>query len=146
MIKFFKRLFGTKRQNDALINTLKKDHKDLVNIYVSINKAMEKNDFHKAQTELKKFVHEYNKHILLEDTQLYIALEEKYQDKKQVLKTIRTIAKDMNGITRTISFFEKKYQHINSNNKEEFLKEFHNIGEVLTKRVEFEEERLYTLL
>jgi hypothetical protein len=52
----------------------------------------------------------------------------------------------MNDITRTITFFEKKYKIINNSNKEEFLAELDNIGEVLVKRVEFEEERLYTLL
>jgi len=146
MIQFFKKLFGTKKQNNALIDTLKGDHKNLVNIYTKIHKAVEKNNFAQAQSELKNFVHEYNKHILLEDTQLYIALEEKYKDKKQILKTIRSIGKDMNDITRTITFFEKKYKIINNSNKEEFLAELDNIGEVLVKRVEFEEERLYTLL
>ena len=107
---------------------------------------MEDNNFVAAQNSVKKFINEYNRHILLEDTQLYIALEEMYADKKHILKTIQTIERDMNAITRAITFFERKFKTINYENRDIFMEEFKYIGQVLVDRVELEEERLYPLL
>ena len=148
MFEFFKKLFRQKEENKEknLISILKNDHQKLLKVYTNINKAMEKNDFVQATYEVKKFISEYNKHILLEDTNLYIVLEEKYKNKKQILKTIEKIEKDMNSITRAISFFERKYKTINYENRDIFMEEFKHIGQVLTERVELEEERLYPLL
>jgi len=95
---------------------------------------------------LKKFINLYNKHILLEDTQLYIALKEKYNDKKTVLKVIQDIEKDMDAITRALKFFERKYTIINEDKKDLFIEELEHIGKVLVERVTLEEERLYPLL
>jgi len=147
MFGFLKNIFSSKEKKEKnIISILKDDHKRLIDIYVKIDKAMDKNDFVLAQHEVANFVREYNKHILLEDTQLYVALEEKYQDKKHILKTIKAISKDMNAITRAITFFERKYKEINYNNRDIFMEEFKHIGSVLTQRVELEEERLYPLL
>jgi len=146
MFEFIKKLFNKKNDKNELISTLKNDHKKLIQIYQEIDKAIEIDDFFNAQQNLKKFTENYNKHILLEDTQLYIALENQYKDSKQILKVIKTISKDMNGITRAITFFEKKYLNINANNKEEFMEEFKEIGIILLDRIELEEERLYPLL
>jgi len=148
MFQFIKKLFGQNKvaKENNLINILKNDHQNLIKIYVNIDKAMEKNDFTQAQYEVKKFISEYNKHILLEDTKLYIALEDKYREKKQILKTIEKIEKDMNSITRAITFFERKYKIINHDNRDIFMEELKHIGQVLTERVELEEERLYPLL
>ena len=146
MFEFIKKLFNKKNDKNELISTLKNDHKKLIQIYQEIDKAIEIDDFFNAQQNLKKFTENYNKHILLEDTQLYIALENQYKDSKQILKVIKTISKDMNSITRAITFFEKKYHNINANNKEEFMEEFKEIGTILLDRIELEEERLYPLL
>jgi len=148
MFEFLKNLFSTKKENNFinLIDILKNDHKNLIEIYQKIDNYIEKNDFTNAKQELKKFINKYNRHILLEDTQLYITLEEQYKDKKQILKVIHSISKDMNSITRAITFFEKKYSEINENNKNEFKEEFREIGTILLDRVELEEERLYPLL
>jgi len=84
MFSFFTKFFNKKNESNEnnLITTLKNDHKKLIDIYVKIDKAMEKNDFVQAKYEIKNFVNEYNKHILLEDTQLYIALEENFKNYK----------------------------------------------------------------
>jgi len=146
VFEFFKKLFKKDNQEQSLIDTLKKDHQKLIEVYTKISNAINKDDFEQTKILVKEFVGEYNKHILLEDVELYVALEEKYKEKKQILRTIKTIEKDMNNITKTITFFERKYKEITPNNKDLFLEEFRNIGRVLTQRVELEEERLYPLL
>jgi DNA-directed RNA polymerase subunit L len=148
MFSFLKKIFGSTndKTEHELISTLKNDHKNLIKLYKNVEDYLQKDDFVSTKKELKKFVSLYNRHILLEDTQLYISLEEKYKEQKQILKTIKSISKDMNSITRAITFFEKKYPSINSENKEMFLEEFREIGKILLDRVDLEEERLYTLL
>jgi len=150
MISFFKKLFTQKKevsQDTNLIDILKDDHKRLIGIYSKINKNIQKNDFVNTQKLVGEFISEYNKHILLEDTKLYIELKEKYKEHQSILNTIKNIEKDMNGITKVINSFEKKYiNNINNSNKEEFIKNLIEIGEILTQRIELEEERLYSLL
>ena len=148
MISFFKKIFQKKEQNNEknLISILINDHKNLIQIYEKIDKLMEKNDFINVQYEVKKFISEYNKHIVLEDTHLYIALEEKYKDKPEILNTIKNISKDMHAISKTITLFEKKHTTLNHDNKTIFEEEFKYIGQILLARIELEEERLYPLL
>ena len=143
MFQFLKKMFEKK---NPLISTLKDDHQKLFELYKYLLDETEKNNFANVQNGVKKFVNEYNKHILLEDTQLYVALEEKYKDRKTILRTIKDIEKDMDAITRAIKFFEKKYSLINYENRDIFLEELKYIGQVLTDRVKLEEERLYPLL
>jgi len=116
MISFFKKLFTQKKevsQDTNLIDILKDDHKRLIGIYSKINKNIQKNDFVNTQKLVGEFISEYNKHILLEDTKLYIELKEKYKEHQSILNTIKNLIE---------------------------------IGEILTQRIELEEERLYSLL
>jgi regulator of sigma D len=145
-LDFIKNLLKPKNAHNGLIDTLKKDHQKLFEIYTNISKSLQSNRFLDVQNSVKQFVNEYNKHILLEDTQLYVALEEKYKNRKTILRTIKDIEKDMNSITRAIKFFEKKYSQVNYDNRDIFEEELKYIGQVLTDRVQLEEERLYPLL
>jgi len=146
MISIIKKLFKKEDEHKGLIDNLIEDHKNLLGIYTEMVTEIKNDNFAEVQSLLNKFMQEYRKHILIEDTKLYIALEEKYKDKKQVLSTIQDISKDMDKITKSLNFFKRKYSVINEANRNEFIKELEEIGAVLVERIELEEERLYTLL
>jgi regulator of sigma D len=98
------------------------------------------------QRLLTQFLTLYKNHILLEDTKLYIGLQEKYKDHFRITKMIDEMQKEMNGITRVVTMFVRKYEHeLNYSNLEEFSNELSKIGQALAKRITTEEERLYPL-
>ena len=149
MFEFIKKIFKQKENNNNdynLIDLLKKDHQKLISICNKIEIELNNNNFQIIKEELQKFITDYNKHIIVEDTQLYIKLKEKYKEQTQILNTIKNIENDMNTITNTILDFEKKFDTINSDNKEAFWSELKSIESILIQRIELEEERLYTLL
>jgi len=140
---FLKKWF---KKDNYLITTLKKDHLNLLNIFNELKEISQENDFEKIQSQIKLFVNEYYKHILLEDTQLYQALKEKYQNEPHIAQSIINLEKEMNKITRAIKFFDRKYSNgLNKNNKDIYLEELNHIGNILKERIDLEEERLYPL-
>jgi tetratricopeptide (TPR) repeat protein len=143
MFKLLKSFFATKQTD--LIVSLKKDHQKLLEIYNQLDKLVEQNEFTKAYKSFKEFILEYNKHILIEDTKLYKQLKELYENQPQILEAITIIENDMNSITKCIHNFEKTFKEITQENKQAFLEELHIIGNVLTQRINLEEERLYPL-
>ena len=146
MFDFIKNLFQKKDNNEDLINLLIKDHQKLFELYTELHKSLESKNFEEIRLSIKHFVNAYHQHILLEDTKLYVALEEKYKGKKTILETIKVIEKDMNEITRSIKFFERKHMSLTPDKLNSCIEELNYIGEVLTRRVELEENRLYNLL
>ena len=146
MFDFIKNFFKQEDKNKNLISLLIKDHQKLFELYTELHKSLESKNFEEIRLSIKHFVNAYHQHILLEDTKLYVALEEKYKDKKTILETIKVIEKDMNEITRSIKFFEKKYISLTPDKLNSCIEELNYIGEVLTRRVELEENRLYNLL
>jgi len=139
----FKSLFikeNTFYQN-KLIQELNKEHKNLFNLYLKIS---EETNSKKRLNLLKKFYYDYHLHILKEDKQLYSHLLVKYRFIPEKHQFIKEKQEEMTKITEFIENFAKKYSTIESVSSEEFKKDLGNLGEALTKRVEFEENQLYS--
>ena len=144
MFSFLQKFFGTKESK--LIKILENDHKELLKIYNEIVKKSREMKYNEVQKLLREFLVAYKNHILLEDTKLYIGLQEKYQDHFRVVKMIDEMQKEMNGITRTVTIFVRKYENdLNYSNLEEFSNDLSKIGQALGRRITTEEERLYPL-
>jgi len=138
----FKSMFikETKLYQNELINNLHKEHQTLFNIYLQLND--EKNN--KKRLKLfKKFYYEYHLHILKEDKQLYTFLLNKYTFVPETFNKIKEKEKEMQEITAFIEGMAKKYSTLSAIESEDFQKDLNTVGEVLTKRVEFEEKELY---
>ena len=147
MLALFKNIFrGFKKD---LINGFHKEHQTLIKIYGEINKSIEKENYKKTKKLLDKFYKNYHKHILKEDNYFYTYLRKKFRQEKNtdLLNFIDQKQKEMENITVFIKHFLKKYQSPKTikNNIKEFKKEFESLGTELTKRVEFEEKKLYPL-
>jgi regulator of sigma D len=144
MFNFFKKFFGNKESK--LIKILENDHKELLKIYNEMVKKSREMKYNEVKNLLKQFLVAYKNHILLEDTKLYIGLQDKYKDYFRVAKMIDEMQKEMNGITRTVTMFVRKYENdLNYSNLEEFSNELSQIGQALGRRITTEEERLYPL-
>ena len=139
----FKSLFikeNTLYQN-KLIQELNQEHQNLFNLYLKISKETN----HKKKLNLlKKFYYDYHLHILKEDKQLYSHLFIKYRFIPETYKFIKEKQEEMKKITEFIESFAKKYSTIESIKKENFNTYLEKLGEALTQRVEFEENKLYT--
>jgi len=144
MISFLKNFF--RKKENHLITVLENDHKELLKIYNEMVQKSKEMKYKEIKTLLHKFLILYKNHILLEDTKLYIGLQNKYKDYFRVAKMIEDMQKEMNGITRTVTMFVRKYEHsLSYSNLEEFSNELSQIGQALGKRITTEEERLYPL-
>ena len=124
-----------------LIQELNKEHQHLFNLYVQITKET---NLKKKLNLLKKFYYDYHLHILKEDKQLYAHLLVKYKFQPEKYEFIKQKQDEMKEITNFIENFANKYTNINSLQTEDFQKDLEILGEALTKRVEFEENELYS--
>ena len=130
-----------KYYQEKLIKDLNKEHQKLFKFYAKI---LEENNLKRKLKLLKKFYYDYHLHILKEDKQLYTHLLIKYKFDDKKYKLIEEKQKEMQGITQFIEDFAKKYSNIEILESEEFQKDLQILGEALTKRVEFEENELYS--
>lgn len=139
----FKSLFITKNSiyQQKLIQELNKEHQHLFNLYVKIT---EESNLKKKLNLLKKFYYDYHLHILKEDKQLYTHLLVKYKFQIKQYQFIKQKQEEMKEITNFIENFSKKYNNIQSLQTEDFQQDLKTLGEALTKRVEFEENELYS--
>jgi len=126
---------------NTLIEELHKEHQNLFNIFLKLNE--EKNP--KKRLKLfKKFYYEYQLHILKEDKQLYTFLLNKYRLIPETFNKIKEKEQEMQEFTLFIEEMAKKYLTSSAIESEEFQKDLKTVGEVLTKRIEFEETELYS--
>jgi len=135
--------------NPDLIELLKNDHKSLFKIYKELifiynNNSM---DFKRISEKLHDFKLALEVHLMVEDTQLYGYLEQKYANIENHRNFIKDVEHEMETIAKEVLNFVRKYSNYEMFKKynANFIDELQKIGKVLTKRVETEEKRLYIL-
>ncbi len=130
-----------------IISTLIEQHRTLQGEVGGVIKIF-KNDPIDAQMIMKglaQFKKDLIEHLKLENEVFYKKLLEEMENKGQdTTKTEQFIA-EMKGIETVVVAFLKKYQKadIIDDNLDRFKKEFTEIGEVLTLRIESEEAGVY---
>jgi len=139
---------GTKILYDTgLIAKLVNDHKQLVSVYLDIDKAIERKLYAKIRSLLDVFLALFNEHALAEYTKLYVFLDyalRPYPDKHEQVMIFR---KEMQEIGKALRLFVHswKNQGIDASNISSFAAGLHEIGKVLNKRVDVEETQLYQI-
>jgi hypothetical protein len=121
-IKTFLQIRKTKKQLQKTIT----DYRRLINLYSEILKLVNNNEFDNAQAKLNKFFRAY-RHITTINTD-----NNKLQD-------------EINKIDNIVKLYSQKYNILNIENKDEFLKEFTNIGNLLLQKLKLEKEKLNKL-
>ncbi len=137
-----------REHNPSLIYQLKNDHKKLFNIYNELYNSFTSNRNHKEiediLTQLKIML---VMHINFEDSLLYSYLHGRYRHSNDKIEFIDNASKEMQGISKVALKFIQDCSdpELYSKHKDKFKKELELIGDILVKRIEFEEDRLYPL-
>jgi len=135
------------RYKPGLVDDLKSDHENLLNIYTDIKLSAEMNNFTKTAEHLTDFRNQLEDHLLKENINLYIYLTHLLEDDKENSTLISSFRKEMDGIASIALKFLAKYESIGSDKElqKSFQDDFSVIGDVLGKRIKREESMLYTL-
>ncbi len=161
---FFSRFFGGSNKNQPiedirlepttgikyhpdLVADLKNDHQALFALYGSLVALSKEERFRELPKKLQEFKIALQSHILVENVQFYVYLQNKLKDDPMNLEFIKEVRKEMNHIARIVVNFTKKYERVGFSvtQKREFVKELETIGGVLTQRIKMEETKLYIL-
>lgn len=139
---------GTKIVYDAgLVAKLKADHAQLVQVYTDIMKYIEQRNYDKLQGLLAVFLALFNAHALTEYTKLYVFLDYSFRTDQKTHELIMRFRREMNEIGKAVRHFAHHWRKsgIDDNSLPVFRREVEQIGGVLTKRIEVEENQLYEI-
>jgi len=132
--------------NKDLMETLIKDHKNLVEEFTKIAKLAQGKKYKTLKQNLKAFKVNFEIHNYSEKIQLYLYLKNYYKDTDNE-NFIDDMAKSAEEIYKDTYGFLKKYENIEFNDQYLglFQSELEAIGKILQSRIEIEESELYTL-
>lgn len=132
----------------TLVNSLKKDHHALVDIFQRIwSEGYERQDYHRLAELLTQFKSSFQAHLIKENVRFYVYLEQTLTDDVHTLQIVKDFRADMNEIANAVVQFCKRYTHeaYTAEMIRDFKRDYQKIGEALTRRVSLEEQELYTL-
>jgi len=137
----------TIKYNPILIDTLKLEHKKLLEIYADVLEALRTQDFILASKKLTEFGQGLRAHLLREHVELYVYLEYMLANDKETFTQMHALRTEMDGISAKVMAFLHAHEtdKLNVTTVELFRQEFIKIGRVLAGRIEREERSLYTL-
>ena len=132
--------------NEGLIETLLKDHKNLVAEFSKIAKAAQNKKYKTLKQYLKAFKVNLEIHNYSEKVQLYTYLKNYYKNKEEE-SFIDDMSSSAEEIYKDVFAFLKKYEAIEFNDQYValFKNELEAIGRILQSRIEVEESELYPL-
>lgn len=130
-----------------LVSKLKEDHQSLFQIYGNLTAATERGDYAAIAPLLRELKLAFQTHIMLENVKFYVYLQQSVAHDAQLSSFLAELRQEMNGIARALAKFVNTYStgSLTVEMVQPFKAELAGIGVVLTKRVELEESRLYTL-
>ncbi len=131
----------------TLIDALKDDHSDLIELYSEIAHIMASGHYDAIPEALTSFKTKLDVHLLTENLRFYCYLEQNLSGHTAELELMKSFRREMSSIARAVVGFVRKWQFtvITKANKDSFLEEYAQIGDALTQRIEREENSLYTL-
>jgi len=129
----------------ALVDGLKQDHQRLLALYVQLKEQFERGDFVGLAKAMEEFRWLFQEHLLIEKIRLYIYLEHMLAGDTANLELIRHFKQEMDGIGREVTRFLRKYENLESDPAlaAGFRRELDQIGNVLNRRIQAEENQLY---
>ncbi len=132
--------------NEGLIETLLKDHKDLVAEFTKISQLAQNKKYKTLKQYLKSFKVNLEIHNYSEKIQLYTYLKNYYKNENEE-RFIEDMFNSAKEIYNDVFAFLKKYETIEFNDQYQalFLNELEAVGKILQSRIEVEESELYSL-
>ncbi len=128
-----------------LIERLTGDHRGLLDIYGRISNAHDNSEYGQVRELLAEFDHRLREHLLQENTRLYVYLQHNLPRGTEEWRTMHDFQHEMKDIGKAVTAFLDRYAigEWDTALVESFSSELAGIGQVLQKRIEAEEERLY---
>lgn len=130
-----------------LIQSLKADHKKLLKLYTKISYATDQKNFNRVEVLMKKLSLQLKKHLLKENSKLYIYLKYTLQDNQEDTEIFKKYEKEIRLTGRVLNDFVSRYSQpfLYEKERTDFAAQLISIGYVLTKRIDNEERFLYPL-
>lgn len=131
-----------------LVVRLKDDHRELLRLFREISAAAQSGEFEDIASKLAEFKLAFQTHIMVENVKFYVYLQQYLANEPDLTTFLAEVRREMDGIARVLVKFVQTYTATPNTVRERsaaFLQELAGIGTVLTKRVQLEESRLYTL-
>lgn len=139
---------GTRIHHDpALIESLKEDHRLLLDAFQAIDRARQAGDLMTVQTRLDQFRMMIQDHLLKENVRLYIYLEHLLAGDTASHQLMHEFRHEMDGIGRAVVGFLGQYREIGLHPElaAQFAADLGAIGQALVARIEREEKTLYPM-
>lgn len=135
------------RYSPTLVDELKNDHKNLVNLYLAIKTDFDNGNYQAVSAKLNQFRSGLQGHLLTENVRFYIYIDRVHGQDEMNSELIRGFRREMDGIGRAALNFLTKYEMIGVDKElaSAFAADFAAIGAVLTERIRKEESVLYPL-
>jgi hypothetical protein len=123
------------------IKMWKKEHNQIVHVATEVISEYSKNNYPKAKEALKKLNVLAVDHLMDEDLEFY---HWKKSSTPEMIQNIEIFTKSFKDVKLTLMHFLAKYSKPEKALDEIFFKEFNDLVEIITKRIEYEENMLYT--
>lgn len=130
-----------------LIESLKHDHRVLLEHYQRIADKAAENRFREVRAELDRFKTLFHTHILLENVKLYVYLNHNMEIDAEQSEMVKGMRREMRHIGKAVNRFIDTYDVWPWSEEMEsaFPRALEQIGAALTARIETEEDSLYPL-
>jgi len=131
----------------ALITELQSEHRELLHLYKSLIAAHQRADFDAAVVCLKRFTYALRAHLLKENLHLYVYLKHALRDDPESSALMASMRLEMGKIGRVLNDFVTRYTSSpwDLDVRDSLKGELHKIAEVLSIRIQQEEEVLYPM-
>ena len=133
--------------NGNLINNLKEDHQYLLSLYGSVLQSSQKFQYAQIFEKLQIFEKSFKMYLYSKNVKLYAYLEQTLKEEVEEFKKMRKFRREMRILETEINQFLTIWMELDlsSQNIQEFTDDLKEIGHVLVKRIESEENVLYPI-
>ncbi|MCL1824346.1 MAG: hemerythrin domain-containing protein [Betaproteobacteria bacterium] len=130
-----------------LIRKLREDHAELLRLFNEIKAFSEYGGYAAMSELLASFQMALQTHLMLEDIKFYTYLQQLLAKNTDLSSFISNVKQEMDGIANAVMCFTDTYknQKMIDGKDAKFKKELSEIGDVLLKRINLEETRLFSL-
>ncbi|MDR0251256.1 MAG: hemerythrin domain-containing protein [Burkholderiales bacterium] len=131
----------------TLVGKLKEDHIELLSLFGKIKDASKGGNYVMLPGLLASLRLALQTHLMLENVKFYAYMRQHFAGDNDLSNFVDGVKKEMDYIARTVVRFANTYntQAIIKERVVEFKKELDEIGNILLKRIDLEEARLYIL-
>jgi hemerythrin-like domain-containing protein len=131
----------------ALVDELKSEHRELLHLFKVLVAAHQRGDQDAALANLKRFTYALRGHLLKENLHLYVYLKHALNEDPESSALMASMRVEMGKIGRVLNDFVTRYTSApwDFEMRQDLGAELNKIAEVLSVRIQQEEEVLYPM-